>query len=134
MPYIKPDDRYALLASVRSPANRGELNFALTIAALNRLGPAPRYADYNDVIEDLSVLADTCMVYPRVDLPHNLRPDSPFGCTIKNIVIKYLQEHDERGVRGAIECCKLELYRRAVVPYENGKRLENGDVYPEAVV
>lgn len=31
---------------------------------------------------------------------------------------------------GALECCKLELYRRMVVPYEDGKIRENGDVYP----
>lgn len=31
---------------------------------------------------------------------------------------------------GALECCKLELYRRMVVPYEDGKIAENGDVYP----
>jgi hypothetical protein len=30
---------------------------------------------------------------------------------------------------GALECCKLELYRRLVVPYETKKILENGDVY-----
>jgi hypothetical protein len=30
---------------------------------------------------------------------------------------------------GALECAKLELYRRTVVPYEDQKCLENGDVY-----
>ena len=30
---------------------------------------------------------------------------------------------------GALEACKLELYRRQVVPYENKKIEENGDVY-----
>lgn len=29
---------------------------------------------------------------------------------------------------GALEGCKLELYRRIVVPYENAKMEENGDV------
>lgn len=29
---------------------------------------------------------------------------------------------------GALEGCKLELYRRKVVPYEDIKILENGDV------
>lgn len=29
---------------------------------------------------------------------------------------------------GALEGCKLELYRRKVVPYEDGKIKENGDV------
>lgn len=30
---------------------------------------------------------------------------------------------------GALECCKLELYRRMVAPYEDTKIKENGDVY-----
>lgn len=31
-------------------------------------------------------------------------------------------------VVGAIECCKLELYRRKISPYEDLKIQENGDV------
>lgn len=31
---------------------------------------------------------------------------------------------------GALEACKLELYRRAVADYENQKIKMNGDVYP----
>jgi hypothetical protein len=30
---------------------------------------------------------------------------------------------------GALECCKQELYRRIIGPYENEKIEENGDVY-----
>ncbi len=30
---------------------------------------------------------------------------------------------------GALECCKLELYRRMIAPYEDRKITENGDVY-----
>lgn len=30
---------------------------------------------------------------------------------------------------GALECCKLELYRRVISEYENLKIKENGDVY-----
>ena len=30
---------------------------------------------------------------------------------------------------GALECAKLELYRRVAAPYEDGKILQNGDVY-----
>jgi hypothetical protein len=33
---------------------------------------------------------------------------------------------------GALECAKQELYRRMVVPYEEGKQAANGDVYPES--
>jgi hypothetical protein len=31
---------------------------------------------------------------------------------------------------GALECAKLELYRRMVAPYEDRKCKENGDVFP----
>lgn len=34
-------------------------------------------------------------------------------------------------VVGVLECTKLELYRRAVAPYERQKCQVNGDVYPE---
>ena len=30
---------------------------------------------------------------------------------------------------GALECCKLELYRRLIVPYEDEKIKQNGDVF-----
>jgi len=30
---------------------------------------------------------------------------------------------------GALECIKLELYRRVATPYEDAKIAENGDVY-----
>ena len=33
------------------------------------------------------------------------------------------------SVIGVLECAKLEFYRRAVSPYEDGKIAENGDVY-----
>lgn len=33
-------------------------------------------------------------------------------------------------VIGALECCKLEIYRRLIGPYEDTKVEENGDVYP----
>jgi hypothetical protein len=32
-------------------------------------------------------------------------------------------------VVGALECAKLELYRRVAAPYEDAKRDETGDVY-----
>lgn len=31
---------------------------------------------------------------------------------------------------GALECCKLEIYRRLIVPYEQKKCELNGDVFP----
>lgn len=34
---------------------------------------------------------------------------------------------------GALECAKLELYRRVAAPYEDTKKETNGDVYVNAV-
>jgi len=51
------------------------------------------------------------------------------------LLIKRYLEHNGMGyghcndVIGALECCKLELYRRKVAPYEDLKIKENGDVY-----
>ena len=45
---------------------------------------------------------------------------------IKNNGEKYQHYND---VIGALECCKLEMYRRAVAPYEDLKIKQNGDVY-----
>ncbi len=33
------------------------------------------------------------------------------------------------AIIGVLECAKLELYRRKVAAYEDGKIAENGDVY-----
>ena len=40
--------------------------------------------------------------------------------------LKYSKVND---VVGALECCKLELYRRLAAPYEDTKIKENGDAY-----
>lgn len=45
---------------------------------------------------------------------------------IRSIGKKYQTFND---VIGALEACKLELYRRLVAPYEDVKLKENGDVY-----
>jgi hypothetical protein len=36
-------------------------------------------------------------------------------------------------VVGALECAKLEMYRRMVAPYEDRKIAENSDVYPPQI-
>lgn len=52
------------------------------------------------------------------------------------IALDYLGTNEEsyqtyNDIIGALEGCKLELYRRMVAPYETKKRIENGDVYPK---
>ena len=54
---------------------------------------------------------------------------------ISRLIDAYLHRHG--GIRyaeineviGVLECAKLELYRRVAVPYEERKRIENGEVY-----
>jgi hypothetical protein len=51
------------------------------------------------------------------------------------VVDSYLKDKGEiryarlNEVIGAIDCAKLELYRRIAAPYEDKKITENGDVY-----
>jgi len=50
------------------------------------------------------------------------------------LINEYLNTLGERyqtynDIIGALECCKLELYRRKIGTYEDKKTLENGDVY-----
>lgn len=50
------------------------------------------------------------------------------------VINKYLAKHGKSYARfndviGALEGAKLEFYRRIVVPYEDQKIKENGDVY-----
>jgi hypothetical protein len=49
-----------------------------------------------------------------------------FAFLKKNLLINYQSYND---VIGALESCKLEMYRRSVAPYEDIKISENGDVY-----
>ena len=39
-----------------------------------------------------------------------------------------LNYRDLNEIIGVLECCKLEFYRAFAAPYEDKKRLENGDV------
>lgn len=41
---------------------------------------------------------------------------------------KTLSYADHNSAVGMLECCKMELYRRDVAPYEDEKVIENGDV------
>lgn len=51
-----------------------------------------------------------------------------------SLIIKYLSFDNESYTRyndciGALECCKLEIYRRLIAKYEDKKIQENGDVF-----
>ena len=51
------------------------------------------------------------------------------------MALGYIERHGKdyqhiSEVIGALECAKLEFYRRLAAPYEDTKIAENGDVYP----
>jgi len=54
---------------------------------------------------------------------------------ITEILLSYLGEkycyQAINNVVGALECCKLELYRRLAAPYEDKKCDDNGDLFEE---
>ena len=53
-----------------------------------------------------------------------------FSTTALNYLIKHGTTYQNiNDVIGALEGCKLELYRRVAVPYEDNKIKENGDIY-----
>jgi len=63
-------------------------------------------------------------------------PESPGQLNYKltMIVKDYIEKMGEsyqtyNDIIGALECCIQEVYRRKIVPYEDKKILENGDVY-----
>lgn len=65
------------------------------------------------------------------------KPQDPgeLNYAITVLVDNYLKDKGEiryahlNEVIGAIDCAKLELYRRIAAPYEEKKIAENGDVY-----
>ena len=63
--------------------------------------------------------------------PHNA---GELNFVLTSVVLEYLKTHagyaSFNDAIGALECAKLELYRRMVAPYEDVKIAANGDVYP----
>lgn len=66
----------------------------------------------------------------------SIAPQTPgeLNFSVTETVINYLEDKGEsyttyNDILGALEGAKLELYRRRVAPYEDDKRIANGDVY-----
>lgn len=74
----------------------------------------------------------------RVDLiksGHDMATAGELNFIITRILNRYVEQRGTsyqtfNDIVGALEGAKLEFYRRVVVPYEDAKKLENGDVYP----
>lgn len=69
--------------------------------------------------------------------PHDsssIRTAGELNYTLTTLIKGYLEYKGEsyqtyNDIIGALEGCKLELYRRKIAPYEDKKIKENGDVY-----
>lgn len=66
-------------------------------------------------------------------VPENLTVGE-LNYAITRIVDKQIEFHGVsytflNAMIGVLECAKLELYRRLAAPYEDQKRIENGDAY-----
>lgn len=77
---------------------------------------------------------------PTAAQPDGTLPISPaqnageLNYQITKLVDRYIAEHGANYAAineavGAVECAKLELYRRVAAPYESAKIATNGDVY-----
>ncbi len=74
------------------------------------------------------------------ELP-NLETPGQLNYFLTTVIVEYLEEKrfkpdlqdnnyaDYNEVIGVLECIKQEFYRRMVIPYENKKMEEHGDVY-----
>ena len=64
--------------------------------------------------------------------------DGDLNYVLTSVALAWLEYHQppwgyslRADVIKALECAKLEFYRRMLVDYERGKCYDNGDVYPE---
>ncbi len=75
----------------------------------------------------------------KLELAAGRRPRSvgELNYCLTRLMIEYchndLTYKDVNDVIGALECAKMEFYRRVAVPYEELKRGENGDVYTQKI-
>lgn len=76
--------------------------------------------------------------YRRWALECSNKPESAgeLNFVITKHLVDYLGEdpsyYQFNEVIGVLECAKQEIYRRMIVPYEDKKMEENGDVYVTA--
>lgn len=68
------------------------------------------------------------------ELAYIITTPGELNFTITSILFEYLAKRGQsysvyNELIGVLECVKQEFYRRAVAPYEDNKKLENGDVF-----
>jgi len=73
-------------------------------------------------------------VLVNIVLASGTNPASHLNFLIANLLDYIVMRRGERyglynSLIGALECSKLEMYRRMIAPYEDEKIISNGDVY-----
>ncbi|MBE7491578.1 MAG: hypothetical protein HS108_07480 [Planctomycetes bacterium] len=81
--------------------------------------------------------ADRKPLDPLIDQLAALLPEKDFAGSLNYVITRLcdamLRRRKNYGrineVVGALECARLEFYRRVAAPYEDAKIAENGDAY-----
>lgn len=71
---------------------------------------------------------------PVAATPHEAQDAGELNFQLTRLAAEFVQRQGGNyaainAAVGALECAKLELYRRKAAPYEDGKIQSNGDVY-----
>ena len=71
----------------------------------------------------------------KVDYDNSIKTSGQFNYALNQLVSVYIDQNDfsyqtANDIIGAMECAKMEIYRRLVAPYEDKKIVQNGDVKP----
>jgi hypothetical protein len=71
----------------------------------------------------------------KVDQDNLITNAGQFNYALNQVISIYLEQNSMsyqtcNDIIGAMECAKMELYRRLLAPYEDKKILQNGDVKP----
>ena len=104
MPYISKDKRIQLKYALNKKASYSNGDFTF-----NDIGELlVSSGELNYVLTNICLGYLFNINYPSTELP---------------------RYDDFNEIIGVLECIKLELYRRAITPYEQRKIVENGDVY-----
>ena len=143
MPYILNEDRKKLAYRGKEhPENAGELNYILTVLVHTYMkNKGIKYQHFNDVVSAITRNIIGAVLDCGDDLYTELRFHGfkkPRNSNELSICIRYFTQQyredkvftneAEDDILGALECCKLELYRRFAAPYEDTKVISNGDV------
>ena len=71
----------------------------------------------------------------KVDQDNLITNAGQFNYALNQVISIYIDQNEFNyqtcnDIIGAMECAKMELYRRLLAPYEDKKILQNGDVKP----